>query len=104
MPSSSGASAGTGHRVPEDGSALRLRLLSALALVPIALALVVAGGWSFSLFVGLMTALMALEWSGLSESRFGRPYGRLAGAAVLGPLSTFPTLAEGGRPFPSSWK
>jgi phosphatidate cytidylyltransferase len=73
-------------------------LLSALALVPIALALVVAGGWSFSLFVGLMTALMALEWSGLSESRFGRPYGRLAGAAVLavGLLAT--ALTALGRP------
>jgi phosphatidate cytidylyltransferase len=63
---------------------LRLRLLSALALVPIALALVVAGGWSFALFIALMTALMALEWSRLSESRFGRHYGQLAGAGALG--------------------
>jgi phosphatidate cytidylyltransferase len=70
--------------VPEDGSVLRLRLLSALALVPIALALVVVGGWSFALFVGLMTVLMALEWGRLSESRFGRLYGQLAGASVLG--------------------
>jgi phosphatidate cytidylyltransferase len=84
--------------VPEDGSVLRLRLLSALALVPIALALVVAGGWSFTLFVALMTALMALEWSGLSESRFGRAYGRVAGAGALavGLLAT--ALTALGRP------
>jgi phosphatidate cytidylyltransferase len=96
LPSSSDANVVMGHRVPDDGSVLRLRLLSALALVPIALALVVAGGWSFALFIGLMTALMALEWSRLSESRFGRRYGQLAGAGalVVGLLATALTALD----------
>jgi phosphatidate cytidylyltransferase len=69
--------------VAEDGSALRLRLLSALALAPIALAVVVAGGWIFAVFVGVVTVLMALEWSRLSAARFGRDYAQLAGAVVV---------------------
>jgi phosphatidate cytidylyltransferase len=70
--------------VADDGSTLRLRLLSALALVPVAFAVVVAGGWLFAVFVGVMVALMALEWSRLSDARFGRDYARAAGAAALG--------------------
>jgi phosphatidate cytidylyltransferase len=59
-------------------------LLSAVVLVPIAVGVVVAGGWIFALFVGVMVALMAYEWSRLSEVRFGRAYAHLAGAVVLG--------------------
>jgi phosphatidate cytidylyltransferase len=70
--------------VADDGSALRLRLLSALTLAPIALGVVALGGWLFALFVAVMTALMAYEWSRLSEARFGRNYARAAGALVLG--------------------
>ena len=84
--------------MPEDASASRLRLLSALALIPVALGIVVAGGWIFALFVGLMTALMALEWSGLSEVRFGRDYARLAGALVVGVGLLTTALAALGRP------
>ena len=82
----------------DDGPALRLRLLSAVALAPIALAVVVAGGWVFALFVGAMVVLMAHEWSGLSVARFGRHYARLAGALVLavGLAATFLTVL--GRP------
>lgn len=82
----------------EDGAASRLRLVSALVLVPVALAIVVAGGWIFALFVGLMTALMALEWSRLSEVRFGRDYARLAGALVVGVGLLSTALAALGRP------
>jgi phosphatidate cytidylyltransferase len=70
--------------VPDDKSAFRLRVLSALALVPIALGIVVAGGWIYTAFVGLLAVLMALEWRRLSEVRFGREYGRLAGGLALG--------------------
>ena len=52
--------------------------------MPIALAVVVAGGWIFALFVGGMVALTALEWSRLSDARFGRDYARAGGAIVLG--------------------
>jgi phosphatidate cytidylyltransferase len=84
--------------VPEDGAATRLRLLSALALIPVTLAIVVAGGWIFVLFVGLLTAVMAWEWSRLSEARFGRDYARLAGALVLGIGLLATLLAALGRP------
>ena len=82
----------------EQGPTLRLRLLSALALVPIALAVVAAGSWVYALGVALLVTLMALEWRHLSEARFGRRYGRLAGAItlVVGLLAT--TLAALGRP------
>ncbi len=48
------------------GSSLRTRLLAALVLAPVALALVVAGGWAFAAFVALGAALMAREWSELT--------------------------------------
>lgn len=87
-----------GHRVAEERPTLRLRLLSALALVPIALAVVAAGGWIYALGVALLVILMALEWRNLSEARFGRRYGRLAGAVtlVVGLVAT--TIAALGRP------
>lgn len=82
----------------EDKSPFRLRLLSALALAPIALAVVVAGSWIYALGIALLVALMALEWGHLSEVRFGRRYGTLAGASalVIGLAAT--TLAALGRP------
>ena len=82
----------------EDGAALRLRLLSAVALAPIALGLVIVGGWIFALFVGTMTVLMALEWTRLSEARFGRDHARLVGALVLGIGLAATLLAAFDRP------
>ena len=70
--------------MPDDQLAFRLRVLSALALVPLALAVVVAGGWIFAAFVGLLAVLMALEWRRLCEARFGRRYADLVGAVALG--------------------
>ena len=67
----------------ERDPAFRLRVLSALALVPVAVAVVVLGGWSFAVSVALMTGLMAREWAALCGRRFGRRSGRLAGAAVF---------------------
>ena len=82
----------------DDGPALRLRLLSAVALAPIALAVVIAGGWIFALFVGAMVVLMTHEWSGLSAARFGRHYARLAGVIVLAVGLAATMLAVLGRP------
>jgi phosphatidate cytidylyltransferase len=98
LPNSGGASVVTGHRVPDDGGALRLRIISALLLVPIALGIVVAGGWIYAAFVGLLVVLMALEWRRLSEARFGRGYGRLAGVLALGVGLAATSLAAVGRP------
>lgn len=69
--------------MPDDKAAFRLRLLSAAALVPVALGTVAAGGWIYKGFVALLAVLMALEWRRLSEARFGAPYGRLAGGVAL---------------------
>ena len=87
-----------GHRVADEPPTLRLRLLSALALVPIALAVVAAGGWIYAIGVALLVILMALEWRHLSEARFDRRYGRFAGAVtvVVGLVAT--TIAALGRP------
>ena len=84
--------------MPDDKSAFRLRVLSALVLVPIALAIVAAGGWIYALFVGLLAVLMALEWRRLSEARFGAHYGRLAGGVALGVGLAATVLAALGRP------
>lgn len=82
----------------EAGSTLRLRLWSALALVPIALAVVAAGGWIFFVGVALLVALMALEWRRLSEARFGQRYARLAAAIALVVGLAATIIAAIGRP------
>ena len=41
-------------------SALTLRVLSALAMMPVALGLVIHGGWPFACLVGLAAVLMAV--------------------------------------------
>jgi phosphatidate cytidylyltransferase len=69
--------------VAERDPALRLRVLSALALVPLALVLVVLGGWGFAAFVALAVVVMGLEWARLTGLRYGRRSGRIAGGAVL---------------------
>jgi phosphatidate cytidylyltransferase len=84
--------------LPEDRGAFRLRVLSALTLVPIALGVVLAGGWIYPLFVALLAVLMALEWRRLSEARFGAQYGRLAGGIALGVGFVATTLAALDRP------
>jgi phosphatidate cytidylyltransferase len=84
--------------VPDDKAAFRLRVLSALALVPVALGIVVAGGWIYAAFVGLLAVLMALEWRRLSEARFGAQYGRLAGGIALGVSLAATIVAALGRP------
>jgi phosphatidate cytidylyltransferase len=76
----------------------RLRALSALALVPIALGIVLAGGWLYVGFVGLLAVLMALEWRRLSAARFGPEYGRLAGGLALAVGLAATILAALGRP------
>jgi phosphatidate cytidylyltransferase len=84
--------------VPDDKAAFRLRVLSAVALVPVALGIVVAGGWIYAGFVGLLAVLMALEWRRLSEARFGARYGRLAGGIALAVGVAATILAALGRP------
>lgn len=63
--------------------ALRLRVLSALALAPIAILMAVLGGWGFVGFVELAVGLMALEWARLTGARFGPRSGWIAGGAVF---------------------
>jgi phosphatidate cytidylyltransferase len=84
--------------VAEHGPTLRLRLLSALALVPVALAVVTAGGWIYVLGVALLVTLMALEWRRLSEARFGPGYGQFAGAVTLVVSLGATAIAAFGRP------
>jgi phosphatidate cytidylyltransferase len=63
--------------------ALPLRLVSALALVPIVLGMLILGVWPFAVLLALAVVLMALEWRRLIGIRFGRRSGLLAGGAAL---------------------
>ena len=78
--------------------AFRLRVLSALALLPVALAVVWKGGWLFASCIGLMVGLMAKEWAGLCGRRFDHKSGRLAGGAVLVVGIAAVLLIAAGRP------
>jgi phosphatidate cytidylyltransferase len=84
--------------LPEDRAAVRLRVLSALMLVPIALGIVLADGWIYPLFVALLAVLMGLEWRRLSEARFDRRYGRVSGGVALGIGLAATALASLDRP------
>lgn len=63
---------------------LRIRLISALVLAPLALGLVIVGGWAFAGLIALGLALMALEWRGLIRVRIGE---RMSDAASFGALA-----------------
>jgi phosphatidate cytidylyltransferase len=78
--------------------AARLRLVSALAMMPLALGLVILGAWPFACLVALAVVLMALEWQRLTLARFDRRSATLAGwsAGVLGLVVA--ALAASGRP------
>jgi phosphatidate cytidylyltransferase len=92
-------SGATGHPVVSRESGFALRVVSALAMMPVALGLVILGDWPFACLVGLAVVLMAIEWRQLTEARFAGQGGLLAGAsvAVLGLLVVL--LATSGRPF-----
>jgi phosphatidate cytidylyltransferase len=84
--------------VAERDPAFRLRVLSAFALLPIALAMVALGGWGFAGFVALGVAVIALEWGRLSSLRFDRRSGWIAGGAALVIGLTCTLLIASGRP------
>jgi phosphatidate cytidylyltransferase len=65
-----------------SGDSLALRLLSAAILIPLVVAVVVIGAWTFWTLIAAAVVLMAVEWAGLIGARFGRPAGRFAGAVV----------------------
>jgi phosphatidate cytidylyltransferase len=69
--------------VAERDPALRRRVLSALAMLPIVIVVVWRGGWIFAGFVALAVVLMAWEWGQLSAQRYGPQNGQIAGGAVL---------------------
>jgi len=73
-------------------------VLSALALLPIALAMVWFGGWAFAAFVALAVVVMGLEWARLTAFRYNRRSGRVAGAAVLVVGLAATLLIAAGRP------
>lgn len=51
--------------------ALRVRLVSALVMAPVALVMVMLGGWAFSLLIALVLVVMAAEWRHLTRVRLG---------------------------------
>lgn len=67
----------------DSDPALRRRVYSALALAPVAILMVLLGGWGFVAFVWLAVVLMALEWARLTAARFSPRDGRIAAIAVV---------------------
>jgi phosphatidate cytidylyltransferase len=87
-----------GRPVGRPDSGFALRIVSALALMPVALILVILGDWPFACLVGLAVVLMALEWRQLTVARFGGLGGGLASASVAGLGLVVVVLAASGRP------
>jgi phosphatidate cytidylyltransferase len=61
-----------------------VRVVSALVLIPCALAAVVQGGWLFLLLMAVGAALLAMEWGQISEPR---AQVRTGGAVMFGVLA-----------------
>jgi phosphatidate cytidylyltransferase len=70
--------------VASGKSALALRVLSAVAMIPVTLGLVVLGGWPFACLVALAVVLMAIEWRQLTLACFNGVGGGLAAASAAG--------------------
>lgn len=58
-------------------------MISALVLAPLALGLVIAGGWPFAALVAVVLVLMALEWRGLISVRLGHRTSEVASFGAL---------------------
>lgn len=67
----------------EGDPGFRRRLVSAFALIALALSMVAAGGVGFAILIAIFVALLAFEWGRMSEARYGATPGRFAGVAVL---------------------
>ncbi len=65
-------------------SGLTVRALSAIAMMPAALGLVLLGGWPFACLVGAAVVLMAMEWRQLTIARFSGIGGGLAATTSTG--------------------
>jgi phosphatidate cytidylyltransferase len=70
--------------VLSGNSGLTVRALSAIAMMPAALGLVLLGGWPFACLVGAAVVLMAIEWRQLTIARFGGIGGGLAATTATG--------------------
>ena len=82
----SASGAGTGQPKPVGPSDLRLRVLSALVLIPLALLFTWLGGFPFRVFVAVVAVAMIYEWLTITAGRaWGRMHWLTAGllAAVM---------------------
>lgn len=73
-----------GHRVADSDPALRRRVVSAVIMVPVVLALELFDVWSFALLVAVGAILLAFEWRHLITACFDDVSGRIAGMAAGG--------------------
>jgi len=69
--------------VASPAAPLRLRVASALVMVPVALGLTLLGSWPFALLVAAVLVAMAIEWRQLTRSAFAGRDGTLAAGAAL---------------------
>jgi phosphatidate cytidylyltransferase len=68
---------------PKKSSDLGLRVISALVMVPIAVAAAWFGGWAFALFWGIAAVLVLWEWLALAGARAAHLALGLGGVAVV---------------------
>ena len=52
-----------------DWDNLGVRVVSAVVLVPVALAAIWFGGWAFLLLIAIGIALLAIEWGGMTAAK-----------------------------------
>ncbi len=76
--------------------ALKRRILSAVILAPVVLALEVLGSWSFALLLAAAAVLLALEWRHLIAARLDQRAGDLAGIAAGGVALVVVAIAAAG--------
>lgn len=70
------------QRAPAAGGELRMRVISAAILGPVALAAVMLGGWAFAALMAAMAALAIGEWAAITNAR-EPAWPRLAAALSL---------------------
>jgi phosphatidate cytidylyltransferase len=67
-------------------SSLKVRVISALVMAPLALVIVWAGGWALAVFTAAAGIFMSLEWARLTSARRSGPAAALLIAVLLGAL------------------
>ncbi len=81
---------GAAGRPDGVGSGLMTRIISALVLAPVALLLLVAGGWPLAILISLAAFLMFKEWDAISGGVGGGPLFVMQSAGIVAAILCVP--------------